>query len=226
MWTDSAKLNDCVTSGRTSAASRWSGFIKTTSPSGRTFERTAASKLRRSRSQRVTHSRTTRDGLTHATAVGDRDARAAFRSPGRLTRVGRSLSPRSHTPDVARRPARLETCALRSGRSARLLHRHEPRATRPTEDPRMTRVRPSAGAAVGARMVALAAAGLAIAVIASSMSPPAQGGLAAAAPPPAFVVVAANRMARGLGDPQPSSAQYVLTRHETAVKAKVRARRS
>ena len=51
------KLNGRVTSGCTPAASGWSGFISTTSASGRTCERTAASKPRRSWSQSVTHSR-------------------------------------------------------------------------------------------------------------------------------------------------------------------------
>jgi hypothetical protein len=42
---------------------------------------------------------------------------------------------------------------------------------------------------------------------------------AAAARPPAFVVAAAKREAAALGDPRPTSAQYVLTRREAAVKA-------
>lgn len=41
----------------------------------------------------------------------------------------------------------------------------------------------------------------------------------AAAAPPAFVVAAAKREAAALGDPDPTSAQYVLTRHRAAVKA-------
>src|SRR5438045_3070978 len=40
-----------------------------------------------------------------------------------------------------------------------------------------------------------------------------------AAAPPAFVVAAAKREAAVLGDPDPASAQYVLTRHRAAVQA-------
>jgi hypothetical protein len=42
---------------------------------------------------------------------------------------------------------------------------------------------------------------------------------ATAAPPPAFVVAAAKREAAWLGDPDPTSAQYVLIRHRAAVEA-------
>jgi len=42
---------------------------------------------------------------------------------------------------------------------------------------------------------------------------------ATAAPPPAFVVAAAKRETAVLGDPDPTSAQYVLTRHRAAVQA-------
>lgn len=60
---------------------------------------------------------------------------------------------------------------------------------------------------------------VAAALSAGSRPAAAEGAARSAAPPPAFVVAAAIREAAALGDPQPTSAQYVLTRHKAAVQA-------
>lgn len=56
-------------------------------------------------------------------------------------------------------------------------------------------------------------------VSASGLAVPLRAVHASPAPPPAFVVAAATRLAAALGDSQPTSAQYVLTRHKAAVYA-------
>jgi hypothetical protein len=59
-------------SGGTRAASGWRGFINTTSASGRTCDRTAASKLRRSSSQPVTQSPIVPVAVGSADPLGNR----------------------------------------------------------------------------------------------------------------------------------------------------------
>lgn len=64
------------------------------------------------------------------------------------------------------------------------------------------------------------AAGAGLAAVAACLDPPGPAHAAVqAAPPPAFVVAAARREAAALGDPNPASARYVLTRRRAAVEA-------